>query len=182
MVSLWDEVRMHLEYLVIKRQGLDEAVAEFSTRSPEAEYEAAAKELKFLGRRAQTPLIYALGDTEAAIRVEALLALGRIGSQKAVETVIRCLDDSDGNVRLAAVQTLGVTGGADVIVPIGQLLRNDPDLQVRAAAPHAMVAIARRAGIDVRTYLTEALADPHPWVQQNARDALKILQDDTKIN
>ncbi len=175
MLSVRDEVRAHLERLVAKRQGLDEAVAEFSTRSPEGEYKAAATELSLLGRRAQAALLYALEDSEVAIRVEALLALGRIGSQKAAVAAMRCLDDGNADVRWAAVETLGAIGDAAAVVAIARLLRDDSDLQVRAAAARALGVIARRTGTDVASYLTEALADPNLWVQQNARNALELL-------
>ncbi len=112
MVSLQDEVRAHLEALVLKRRGLDDIVAEFSTRSPEGEYAAAARALKILGRRAQSSLIRALADPDVAIRVEALLALGRIGSPKAVEAIRRHLPGADGDERLFAVQALGMAGDA----------------------------------------------------------------------
>jgi len=175
MTSLQEEVRVWLELLVVKRRGLDEVVAEFSTRSPEAEYNAVAKELKLLGRPVQSLLIDALGDSDAAIRVEALLALGRIGSPKAVTAIIGCLNDPAGEVRLTAVQTLGEIGSVDMLESLVRLLHDDPDPQVREGVPAALVAVSRRVKVDVRSYLVAALTDPYPAVQNSARRALKIL-------
>jgi HEAT repeat protein len=176
MTSLQEEVRGWLELLVVKRRGLDEAVAEFSTRSPEAEYNAVAKELKLLGRPAQSLLIDALADSDAAIRVEALLALGRIGSPKAVTAITGGLHDPAGAVRLAAVQMLGELGAIDMIEPLVRLLHDDPDFQVREAVPAALVVLSHRFKVDVRSYLVVAETDSYPAVQNSARRALKILQ------
>lgn len=108
-----EQVRAQLELLVVKRRGLDEAVAEFSTRSPEAEYESAANTLTKFGKRALTPLIKALNDPDAAIRLEAVLALGRLGLPQAIEAIRPCLHDMDVEVRLAAAQTLHRLGASD---------------------------------------------------------------------
>ncbi len=108
-----EQVRAQLELLVVKRRGMDEAVAEFSTRSPEAEYEFAAKTLKKFGKRTLTPLIKSLNDPDAAIRLEAVLALSRLGLPQAIEAIRPCLHDAEAEVRLAAAQTLRSLGDSN---------------------------------------------------------------------
>ncbi|MBN2004473.1 MAG: HEAT repeat domain-containing protein [Anaerolineae bacterium] len=126
MGDLQEEIHTHLEVLVLKRRGLDDIVAEFSTRSPEAEYEAAAKALKVLGRRAQASLIRALADPDAAVRIEALLALGRIGSEQAVDAIVRHLPGTDGDERMFAVEALGIAGDARAYAALFAVLPTSP--------------------------------------------------------
>ncbi|HNT73723.1 MAG TPA: HEAT repeat domain-containing protein [Anaerolineae bacterium] len=93
-----------------------------------------------------------------------------------IETeAVQALQHKKPDVREYGVKFLGVHGAAQTIPLIAQLLFNDPDFRVRAAAAAAVAALAQRTGVDVRPDLTRALSDPHLWVQQRARSVLKQI-------
>jgi HEAT repeat protein len=103
-------VRTLLEQLVSKRRVMDEAPAEFSTRSPEAEYAAAAEALRQVGAPSLEALVAALADPDPALGREAALALGRLGRREAAPPLAGCLGAADEELALAAIQALGELG------------------------------------------------------------------------
>jgi HEAT repeat protein len=62
-----------------------------------------------IGERSLDPLLHALKASSPVGRANAARALGRIGSPRAVPSLIQLLSDPDGRVRLAAVESLGRT-------------------------------------------------------------------------
>lgn len=151
-----EQVRAQLELLVVKRRGLDEAVAEFSTRSPEAEYESAANTLTKFGKRALTPLIKALNDPDAAIRLEAVLALGRLGLPEALDALLPCLHDANADVQLAAVQTLAALGDARAGDALAGVLPDSAG-PLRDAIAAALLSLCPPRGIALFTIPEPAL-------------------------
>lgn len=83
-----------------------------------------------LGEPAVPRLIAALRDKDENVRKSAVLALGRIKSQEAIDPLIEMTKDADWFIRLtaaAALESIGDERGREAIKP----LLKDPDLVVR---------------------------------------------------
>jgi HEAT repeat protein len=83
-----------------------------------------------LGEPAVTHLAKALGDKDELVRKQAVLALGRIKSAKAIDPLIDMLKDQDWFTRLtaaAALEAIGDERGREAIKP----LLKDNDMVVR---------------------------------------------------
>ncbi|MCP9453139.1 MAG: HEAT repeat domain-containing protein [Nitrospira sp.] len=83
-----------------------------------------------LGEPAVPRLIAALRDKDENVRKSAVLALGRIKSQEAIDPLIEMTKDPDWFIRLtaaAALESIGDERGREAIKP----LLKDPDLVVR---------------------------------------------------
>lgn len=87
-------------------------------------------------------LIAALNDPQNVdVRVAAAEALGQLGGQRAVESLIGALCDPEARVRSAAALALGECGDAAAAQPL-QRLMDDPDEDVRSAAVQAIIRLA----------------------------------------
>lgn len=97
-------------------------------------------------------------DGDAGVRAAALIALGRIGSSKAVAPLLAALSDSNQDVRHQAILALGATGAVEAIDPLLAIARTgSPDGDERRrvspfARPLAIVALGlgRRHEFDDR--------------------------------
>ncbi|MEM6835244.1 MAG: HEAT repeat domain-containing protein [Cyanobacteria bacterium P01_C01_bin.120] len=144
-------------------------------------------------------LLNALQDPDPDVRLNAVWALGEIGSEEAIAALIDILHDSDPNVRSNAVLALGEIGSEEAVAPLIDALQ-DPDLFVRWSAAEALGEIgseeAGAALIDVfqnsdsgvvnaAAYalgeidseeaippLINALQDPDLFVRRSAAEAL----------
>ncbi len=97
---------------------------------------------------AVTTLESALGDPCAAVRAQAALALGRIGTDAAAVSprLIGLLEDGDETVRCQAAQALGEIGGEDgaIVAALVNVLR-DPSSEVKVSAARALGALRTAA-------------------------------------
>jgi HEAT repeat protein len=66
----------------------------------------AMEALWMLGQPATTPLIMVLKDDQSDVRRRAVLLLGEIGDQKAVDHITSLLSDEKGTVRREAFEAL----------------------------------------------------------------------------
>jgi hypothetical protein len=98
----------------------------------EIQWEAATA-LAELGSSHIDLLIHALRSRNLHVRIGIIGALGTIGDPKAVQPLIRCLQDSHSEIRWESALALGSIGDPSVIEPLRQALR-DPDKYVRYGA------------------------------------------------
>jgi HEAT repeat protein len=92
--------------------------------------------LELIGEPSVAPLMELVDDLEndQEIRVNAIDLLASIGDPRAVELLIRCLDDEDSVVRYSAVYGLGKLGSEPVVEPlIASLTDKDEDVRLAAA-------------------------------------------------
>jgi HEAT repeat protein len=113
------------------------------------------------GPRAVEPLIFAL---EAGNCREAARALAIVNDRRAVESLIRALDNKYYEGRSAAAETLGKLEDPRAVEPLIRTLR-DPYLTVREAAAAALVRLASvcptaigRRWSEVRQLITEPIS------------------------
>lgn len=117
-----------------------------SLSDPEANVrEAAAHALRFSMPVAIPALIGALGDTVPAVRMEALIALGSLEAEEAIEAIAACLrDDPDEEVRSYAVVALEDIDRPSVVEHLVRAL-DDGSKRVRFHAAHALEYLNARA-------------------------------------
>lgn len=121
---------------------------------------AAARALAVLATPAEGPqLVGALGDSLAAVRRAALVALRRIGEREHGAACAELLDDADPQVRAAAVPAV-----AALVDDPGPLL----DSVRRADAPEVRVAVAAHLPILDQTVARVLLTDDEPAVREAA--------------
>lgn len=70
-------------------------------------------------------IIAALDDSEADIRVAAVMSLGRLGDKCAENTLIILLDDEDVSVRTQAIIALGHLGSSQASSLLNQMLATE---------------------------------------------------------
>jgi bilin biosynthesis protein len=87
-------------------------------------------------------LVSALTDPEALIRTEAAAALGQVNYPPAIPHLILAIQDTDLDVRKAAISSLGKIGDRSALEPL-QALLNDPQEVVRILAKLAIAQIER---------------------------------------
>ncbi|MCL5037958.1 MAG: HEAT repeat domain-containing protein [Chloroflexi bacterium] len=86
-------------------------------------------------------LLKLLEDEDKNVRSSAVDALGKIGSEKAVEPLIRLLEDENEYVRRSAVDALGKIGSEKAVEPLIRLLKDE------SVRWHAVVAL-RKIGFE----------------------------------
>ncbi|MEW6095413.1 MAG: HEAT repeat domain-containing protein [bacterium] len=102
-----------------------------------------ANGLKSLGisnTRVEEVLIERLQDPHEEVREVAIIALGCLGTEKALTHIISCLSDAHSQVRVAAAGTLGMIGTLEVLEPLLSGL-NDASEEVKNACLDALQKI-----------------------------------------
>jgi HEAT repeat protein len=123
-------------------------------------------------------LLSYLKDNENNIRGSAATALGKIGSEKAVEHLINALSDDAKNVRGSAATALGRIGSEKAIEPLIKAL-NDEANNVRGSAATALGRIGSEKAVEP---LIKALSDKASDVHRSATVALARIATGTKIS
>lgn len=127
-------------------------------------------------------LVEALGDEQAHVRREAVLALGHIGKPAASASakIVALLADKDSGIRAAAVWTLMMVGAspADVVAGVKPLVADaDPMVALVASWSVAKLepndAAQRRAALD---RFIAALKDKNPRMRATAAHAIVDLK------
>ncbi|HYC20073.1 MAG TPA: HEAT repeat domain-containing protein, partial [Candidatus Bathyarchaeia archaeon] len=113
-------------------------------------------------------LIKALGYQQSSdVRRAAAEALGTIGDGRAVEPLVKALNDSDWLVRRKAAEALGTIGDGRAVEPLVKAL-NDADSDVRKSVAEALSKIGEPAVEP----LIKALNDTSEYVCEGAVEAL----------
>jgi HEAT repeat protein len=116
----------------------------------------------------------ALVDSSAAVRTQAALALGRIGTPAAAlaPQLIHLLHDADETVRCQAAEALGQIGGDEALTVAGLVeLLQDASTPVKAAAARALGALHHAAAPAVPA-LVPLLQDREEAVRTAAAEAI----------
>ncbi|MDJ0521604.1 MAG: HEAT repeat domain-containing protein [Planctomycetota bacterium] len=134
---------------------------------------------------AVAPLLRLVREPHLLVRVETLIALGRLGSRRALPVVQVFLRDADVNVRDAAARSLGLLGIAQALPALERALNDDSARVAESAAkalariddhraiPALLAALERVHGQDVR------LADAVTMALQALSG--KAIQDDPAL-
>jgi HEAT repeat protein len=133
-------------------------------------------------------LLKRLGDSDKEVRLKALEGLGRIiPHERIVGAVARCLDDQEGEVRLATVLALQKMGAAALGPLIERLTQEDPDVRQAIArvlgsidddrAVQALLErVADESNLDVKRRMIDSLGQlgsrqttryEAPWLPQD---------------
>lgn len=113
-------------------------------------------------------LIGALQNENIIVRRQAVIALGKIGDERAVEHIALMLNDQDPGVRFYVPVSLDMIGGQKIIEPLHRALKNEI-AQVRTAAADILGRLEDQTGMDL---LLELLADDNSYVKTSATNAL----------
>lgn len=119
-------------------------------------------------------LVTLLGDREAAVRLTAAEALGKIGDPRTGRFLMQALHDSDPRVREAAARSVGVLSeeSEEMETELVTLL-SDPEVPVRHAAAQALGG--RKGTPALMSALTDLLRNPDPTVRQASAHALLLI-------
>lgn len=87
-------------------------------------------------------------DADADLRATACWALGRLGDQGAVTSLLRALDDSDARVRAQSAHALGEIAAPETVERLGRMLTEDVHLDAREEAAWALGALGAPAAVE----------------------------------
>jgi bilin biosynthesis protein len=110
-------------------------------------------------------------DQPKVIRLNAIMALGKIGEASAAEALIRCLDEGDIEIRTAAVCALGQMKDPKGVEPRLGVIH---DQRLQLTVIWALGNMGEEAAVPV---LTGLLASDDRFVRYNAGRALKKIGD-----
>lgn len=113
-------------------------------------------------------LIKALQNPNDMVRRHAVIALGKIGDERAIEPITERLNDEAPGVRFYVPVALDMIGGEKIIEPMHEALKNEM-AKVRTAAANILGKIEDEAGIDS---LMNLLADNDSYAKTSAINAL----------
>ena len=125
------------------------------------------------GEAAIDPLL-ALLDRGAQPRARAWAAnvLGELHAARAFPALLRCLDDTDDEVRAKSATALGRLGDRRAVGPLLDRMLADPAPFVRARIANAL---GQFGGGEVTDRLVHALGDPAWWVRVRSVEALERI-------
>jgi HEAT repeat protein len=140
---------------------------------------AAAGSLAKLGKMSLPALTEALKSDNAAVRRQAIEAVGKVEGTEAVTVLVDALKSPQADVRQNAVRVLGGLRINDklVVLSLAEVLKKDEDDQARYQAAYALQLLGAGAR-PAAPALTQALADKNPQVCQTAFFALSAVQVD----
>jgi len=119
------------------------------------------------------PLIAALSDPDANVRIAAANSLGQLEDPRAIPALITASRDANVQVRSAAFQALSDFEDPRIYEPMVAALK-DPDADVRQRAAQTLGSLENKAAV---TPLVGALGDSSADVRQSAAQSLGELQD-----
>ncbi len=114
-------------------------------------------------QRAVPFLLDALRGEFYTVRAKAALALGQIRDIQAIPPLTNALKDKEPEVRAAASVGLGRFANPNTFEAIGDVLLDDPQLEVRQAAAEALGKTHR---VEAIPYLMDALHDSFWWFER----------------
>lgn len=124
------------------------------------------------------PLVTALGQPDAAVRIRAIDDLGALGptAQPAVEALVKLLDDPNADVRWHAARTLGAIGpGAVAALPALEKHLTDEQARVRAYACFA-IGQQGQAAKPLVPKLVQSVNDADAMVRREAIRAVRAIR------
>ncbi|MFB6128426.1 MAG: HEAT repeat domain-containing protein [Halorhabdus sp.] len=88
-------------------------------------------------------------DGDPALQRVTLRALGEIGSQEATQAVANCLAEDNDSVRSSAARALGLLGDTRAIDPLADVLAGDDADEARASAAWALNQIGTERAMEI---------------------------------
>ena len=145
----------------LKGEGIDDALASLLAREPIRA--RVADVLSHRGMAAVDPLLHVLRTGAPETKQAAAVALGRIGSDRAVHDLTKLLG-SEPELAIAAAGALGAIGDRGAFEKLLALLAH-PHAMVRQAVVSAINSIGHR---DTEWAVASRLADPSPYAREAA--------------
>ncbi|HGJ67353.1 TPA: hypothetical protein ENS27_18480 [bacterium] len=113
-------------------------------------------------------LINALKNENDLVRSNAVIALGKIGDERAIEPISALLDDKVSGVKYYVPISLDLIGSPNIVPYLQKAIKNDV-AQVRMTSADILGKLRDESSI---SYLIEMLADDNPYVRTSATNAL----------
>lgn len=113
-------------------------------------------------------LINALSNGVEVVRMDAALALGKIGDERALKPLIKALNDADPDVRKSAATALGELGDTRAVKPLTRTLTDSHN----AVRHEAAIAISELGGSEAIDSMVTAATDQSEYVRKLAVTAL----------
>lgn len=126
-----------------------------------------------IGAPAVPVLLDIMQQQDRGMVFDAIMALGRIGDERAVPVLLAALDHTSGPVRAYAVEALGMIGNASALNGLLKLL-NDHDEIVRL---NTVIALGRNPDPRAVRPLMQLLAEDDPDLRKRAVMALGAIGD-----
>lgn len=123
-------------------------------------------------------LLDLLTSTSLPDRRSAVYYLGEMRAEKATEALIRCLQATDQNVRMGALNALAKIGRRSAIPSISELATADPSLRVRMVAAWALAGLGdnRRSAEAIVALIGEEHLPSRRWFLKRAARTLVELR------
>lgn len=120
-------------------------------------------------------LLEALTGEYFTVRSRAALVLANFGDPQVIPALLPLFKDKEDEVRIAACIALGKFSDPSTFDEITNVLLDDPKIEVRQAAMHALGESKHPAAIP---FLMEALRDSFWWYEreQSASDLLNVIE------
>lgn len=130
---------------------------------PEVRGQAATILGEIGGKQAVPALLEAVQGEFYTVRAKAALALGQIRDAQAIPALTSALQDREPDARAAAARALGQFADPRTFEAIGNVLLDDPQIEVRQAAAESLGNTRRPEAIP---YLVDALHDSFWWYER----------------
>jgi len=163
---------------------VDELIRQLETGESPYERVQAAEALGELGKRASPKVLdalhNALDDSEAWVRYATVVALGKIGTEDAIESLIYAMEnDEEGEVRFTAAQKLYELGAESAWSAFKGVLYVEPnrDIQEIAVRALAKVGYGEPDVVDKLIAVLESYLDRDEKVRVAAAESLGKLDD-----
>jgi len=111
-----------------------------------------------------------LKDRSPAVRAQACRTLGRLGHASSIPFLEQVLGDGDSDVRLKAVEAIGLIGGSESERCLTDLLANTAQGQLRVEILAALVRFSSRHVEELQKELLSADASRQGWALQKVID------------
>jgi len=124
----------------------------------------------------ETLLEYVDADSDPGLQKVTFKALGEIGSEEATGPIANKLAADNDQIRPYAARALGLIGDTRAIDPLGDVLADDGDDEVRAAAAWALRQIGTERALDAAAEYVDDRAYLVQHEAEQAADALAVEQ------
>lgn len=125
-------------------------------------------------RESISSLLAALKHEDMKVRLETIKKFGETKELLAVDPLLEIMNGDIRDLRVYAVQSLGLIGEQRVLTPLLNLLNSEEDAFVKATL---VKAIARVGGVQLIPILARYLKDPDARTRANTVESLEIIAD-----
>lgn len=125
-------------------------------------------------RESISSLLANLKHEDPKVRLETIKKFGDTKELLAVDPLLELITGGDRDMRVYAVQSLGLIGEQRVLTPLLNLLNSEEDAFVKATL---VKAIARVGGVQLIPILARYLKDPDARTRANTVESLEIIAD-----